>query len=117
MLNWCFHLAKNELGRLGSVYAQSAVTTISIIEEKYEVGANLEDEQRNWFIYRCVSNNLASYESILLSSPNPGRLVRRGGSGNSALSLMYMKGHLEIVELFYKQNVELENINKEGKPH
>jgi hypothetical protein len=92
----------------------SQLATTSI-EDEYLLD-KLEDEERLWFLYGCVCNDPASCESILQSSPNPGRLVKGNKSdGNSALSLAYMDDYLEIVELLYKYNAELENINKEGK--
>jgi hypothetical protein len=92
----------------------SQLATTSI-EDEYLLD-KLEDEERLWFLYGCVCNDPASCESILQSSPNPGRLVKGNKSdGNSALSLAYMDDYLEIVELLYKYNAKLENINKEGK--
>lgn len=42
-------------------------------------------------------------------------MTGKKSDGNSALSLVCMEGHLEIVELLFKHNAKLENINKEGK--
>lgn len=101
---------------MGRLYAQLAATRISTPEEKYEQGVDLEDEEGNCFIHGCVYNDPTSCESILQSSPNPGRLVKgKDPNGNSALSLVCADSHLEIAKLLCKHNAELESINEKGK--
>jgi len=61
---------------MGRLYAHLAASRVSTLEENYELGVDLEDEEGNWFIHRCVRNDLALCESTLQSSPNPRRLVK-----------------------------------------
>lgn len=82
---------------MGRLYAQLAASRVSTLEEKYELGVDLEDEEESWFIHRCVCNDLVLCESTPQSSPNPRRLVKeKDPSGNSALSQGCMGGHPSI---------------------
>ena len=76
---------------------------------------HLENEQRNWFTYRCVCNDLALCESILQSILILEGLFRGKNKRHIAIVFSVYGGYLETVELLYKYNVELQNINKEGK--
>jgi hypothetical protein len=53
---------------------------------------------------------------MLRSSPDPRRLVKgTNKDGNSALAMVCMDGHLEIVRLLCKHDPDLESVNNEGK--
>jgi hypothetical protein len=84
---------------MGRLYAQLATSRIFVLKEKYELGVDLEDKEGKRFIYACVCNDPASCESILQSSPNPGRLERNKSKRQLGTVLSVYGGLLEFQPL------------------
>lgn len=76
----------------------------------------LEDQSYIEFISHCVSNDIAEVVACLDSMDSPRKyLEKKCSSGNTALALVCMEGHLDIVKLLLKRGSPIDSRNKKGE--
>ncbi|KAN0099106.1 hypothetical protein V8E51_012881 [Hyaloscypha variabilis] len=104
--------------RLNSLALQMATTHIS--SPTWQIGTSyvdkITDEEGDWFISECVTNDIAGCQQRLEKSDDPERLVRGHirSNGKTCLAMACEEGHLEIVELLYKKGADVESVDRDG---
>lgn len=95
---------------------QLAGIKITTLQVDYQLGIEETDREGLGFISECVCGSWSSCEQMLHASPDCERLVKgKNAHGNSALALVCMDGHLQVMQLLCKHGAALDSTNGEGK--